>query len=100
GRRRVRRYRDDSERASVVTHDSVTVLHGTAAITEPAAEHVCARIIHGRDRRKGRRRSGGVSTKAPSRSTTERSCLNSGKGGSLGDASVSAAEYTQRHCQR
>ena len=35
----------------VLTHTSrVAVLHGPAALAEPAAEHVRARVVHRRDR--------------------------------------------------
>ena len=88
---RVRRHRDDQERARADAHDSVAVLHRPAALAEPAAEHVRARVVHGRDRRARQGRSGRVSAAPPARSAADRRREGGGEGGELGGAAVAAA---------
>ena len=66
-RRTLRRRRHGEERARAVAQRAVAVLHRTAAVAVAAAEHVRARVVHGRDRRAREGRSGGVSAASPER---------------------------------
>ena len=58
---------------------------------EPAAEHVRARVLHGRDRRARQGRSGRVPAAAPERSALDERRARRGEGRELGRASVAAA---------
>ena len=61
-----------AERARADAHDRVAVLHRTAAVAVAAAEHVRARMLHGRDRRAREGRSGRLPPAAPARPAAER----------------------------
>ena len=88
---RVRRHGHGRERARAHAHRAVAVLHRPAAIAGAAAEHVRARIVHGRDRGAGEGRSGRVPPASPERPAADRRREGGGEGGELGDAAVAAA---------
>ena len=86
----VRRHGYGEERARAHAHDRVALLHGTAAIAEPAAEHLCARVVHGRTGRAGEGRSRRVPPAPPPRSAPHRRRQGGGEGRRLADAAVAA----------
>ena len=87
-RRPLRRHRHDQERARADAHDRVAVLHRPAAIAEPAAEHVRARVVHGRNGGAREGRSGGIPAAPPARSAPDRGRARGREGRELGDAAV------------
>ena len=64
-RGRVPRHRHAADRAGAVAPGPVAVLHRSTPRAGAFAEHVRPRMLHGRSRGQGRRRSGGVPPPAP-----------------------------------
>ncbi len=84
----LRRRRHGEERARALAHREVAVLHRTAALAVAAAEHVRARVVHGRNRGAREGRSGRLSPAPPQRSALEACRAGGGAGGALVAASL------------
>ena len=89
----VRRLWCREERARAQSHRGVAVLHRSSPVAGASAEHVCARVFHGRDRRAAQGGPGRVSSAAPARSASQTGCHDRCK-----DCRVGGASFTARGC--
>ncbi len=86
------RHGHDQERADSGEHGAVAVLHGSASIPFAPPEHVCARVLSGRSRRRAESRSGGVSTAAPEGRAAHGVCARGRQSRRMGGASFAAPQ--------